>query len=112
MSMTASGDMAMSGRCDGCDNQKAMTSAACSAYCGFVGMPFVGTTFGPAINRRALLIGDAALAVSPSIAPHCPCCYRGTQGRRDHRGAGSAADRRQDPPAYGRLVLRKPHLGL
>ncbi len=32
MSMTAAGDMPMSGKCDGCsDNQKAMTSAACSA---------------------------------------------------------------------------------
>jgi hypothetical protein len=40
-------DMPMSGKCDGCgDDQKAMTSAACSAYCGGVAaLPLVATAF-------------------------------------------------------------------
>ncbi len=47
MIMTAAGDMPMSGKCDGCgDDQKAMTSAACSAYCGgFLAVPLAGVIF-------------------------------------------------------------------
>lgn len=47
MVMTAGSDMPMSGKCDGCgDDQKAMTSAACSAYCGsFVALPLIGAVF-------------------------------------------------------------------
>jgi hypothetical protein len=49
MVMAAATDMPMSGKCDGCgDDQKAMTSAACSAHCGtFAALPFVGTLFEP-----------------------------------------------------------------
>jgi hypothetical protein len=45
MAMAAASDMPMSGKCDGCgDNQKTMTSAACSAFCGsFVALPSIGT---------------------------------------------------------------------
>lgn len=47
MAMAAAGDMPMSSKCDGCgDDQKAMTSAACSAFCGsFVALPLIGTVF-------------------------------------------------------------------
>jgi hypothetical protein len=50
MVMTAASDMPMSGKCDGCgDDQKAMTSAACSAFCAsFVALPLIGTVFEPA----------------------------------------------------------------
>jgi hypothetical protein len=44
MAIAAGSDMPMSGQCDGCgDAQKAMTAAACSAYCGgFVALPSIG----------------------------------------------------------------------
>lgn len=47
MVMTAASDVPMSDTCDGCsDNQKAMTSAACSAFCAsFVALPSIETTF-------------------------------------------------------------------
>jgi hypothetical protein len=51
MVMATASDMPVSGRCDGCgDDQKAMTSAACSAYCGsFVALPLIGTAFEPVL---------------------------------------------------------------
>jgi hypothetical protein len=47
MIMTDTSDMPMSGMCKGCDaDQKAMNSAACSAFCGtFVALPLIGTAF-------------------------------------------------------------------
>jgi hypothetical protein len=47
MVMVAADDMPMSGTCDGCgDDQKAMTSAACVAFCAsFVALPSIETTF-------------------------------------------------------------------
>jgi hypothetical protein len=49
MIMMAASDMPMSGKCDGCgDDQKAMTSAACSAFCGsFVALPSIEPVFEP-----------------------------------------------------------------
>jgi len=49
MVMAAATDMPMSGKCDGCgDDQKAMTSAACSAHCAtFAALPLIGTLFEP-----------------------------------------------------------------
>jgi hypothetical protein len=50
MVMAAATDMPMSGKCDGCgDDHKAMTSGACSAYCGFVALPLIGTAFEPVL---------------------------------------------------------------
>jgi hypothetical protein len=45
--MTAASDMPMSGKCDGCgDDQKAMTSAACSAFCAsFAALPSIEAMF-------------------------------------------------------------------
>lgn len=53
MIMTGASDMPMSGKCDGCgDDQKAMTSSACSAFCGsFVALPSLETVFEPASAR-------------------------------------------------------------
>lgn len=47
MTMAAASDMPMSDKCDGCgDDQKAMTSAACAAYCGsLVALPLTGILF-------------------------------------------------------------------
>ncbi len=66
MVMAATGDMPMSGKCDGCgDDQKAMTSAACSAYCsGFVALPLIETVFEP---PSAEAVGDFA---GPTPAGH------------------------------------------
>ena len=66
MVMTAASDMPMSGKCDGCgDDQKAMTSAACSAYCGgVVALPLIGTVFELASGE---LFGGFA---APPLAGH------------------------------------------
>ncbi|WP_143035472.1 hypothetical protein [Bradyrhizobium sp. Rc2d] len=47
MVMAAATDMPMKGKCHGCgDDQKAMTAAACSAYCAsFVALPVLGPLF-------------------------------------------------------------------
>lgn len=47
MAMSATGDMPVSGKCDGCgDDKTAMTSAACSAFCAsFVALPAIETVF-------------------------------------------------------------------
>jgi hypothetical protein len=47
MAMVADGDMPMSGTCDGCgDDQRAMASAACSAFCAsFVALPSIEAMF-------------------------------------------------------------------
>jgi hypothetical protein len=49
MVMAGISEMPMSGKCDGCgDDQDAMTSAACSAYCGsMVALPLIGPAFEP-----------------------------------------------------------------
>jgi hypothetical protein len=64
MVMAAAADMPISGKCDGCGNDsKAMSSAACSAYCGsFVALPVTGTTFEPASVET---VGDFAGPTPP-----------------------------------------------
>ncbi len=66
MVMAAATDMPMSGECDGCgDDQKAMTAAACSAYCGsFAALPLIGTLFEPS---SAETVGDLP---GPTSAGH------------------------------------------
>lgn len=66
MVMTAASDMPMSGKCDGCgDDQKAMTLAACSAYCGSpAALPSLGTVFEAS---SAETIGDRA---GPVLSGH------------------------------------------
>ena len=66
MVMAAATDMPMSGECDGCgDDQKAMTAAACSAYCGrFATLPLIGTLFEPS---SAETVGDLP---GPTTAGH------------------------------------------
>ncbi len=71
MVMTA-GDMPMSGKCDGCgDDQKAMTSAACSAFCGsVVALPSIGTVFEPASAEA--FVGFAGLPAAGLTVPPDP----------------------------------------
>jgi hypothetical protein len=77
MVMAAATDMPMSGKCDGCgDDQKAMTAAACSAYCGsFAALPLIGTLFEPSSVET---VGDlpgpapAGRAIPPDPYPPRP----------------------------------------
>jgi hypothetical protein len=77
MVMAATVDMPMPGKCDGCgDGQKAMTSAACSAFCGsFVALPSIGAVFEPASAEAFEGIAGpppAGLTVPPDPYPPRP----------------------------------------
>ncbi|RXG91099.1 hypothetical protein EAS62_25600 [Bradyrhizobium zhanjiangense] len=66
MVMAAATDMPMKGKCHGCgDDQKAMTAAACSAFCGsFVALP----VFGPLFELSS--VETARDCFSPILAGH------------------------------------------
>lgn len=77
MIMAVATDMPMSGKCDCCgDDQKAMTSAVCSAHCGgFVALPLIGMLFEPSSVET---VGDlpgptpAGHAIPPDPYPPRP----------------------------------------
>lgn len=73
--MAAATDMPMSGKCDGCGHDpKAMTPAACSAYCGsFVALPLTETPpEAPPVERMGSSGGPTLVGHTIPPDPHPP----------------------------------------